>query len=249
MPRLFVNVDHVATVREASKIHYPSPLRAAAMAEDAGASGITVHLREDRRHIQDQDVYDMRRACRTEFNLECAVSEEIINIALDICPDQVTLVPEKREEVTTEGGLDLKKGFDRLQEVTRRLQQRGILVSLFIDPDPQSITLARDLQATHIELHTGRYANAGDARAVEKELSDLARASEQAQEMGLTVNAGHGLHMENTLPVARLPGIHDLNIGHALIADAIFVGLPAAVAEMNALIQSARPEGNSKESS
>ena len=249
MPRLFVNVDHVATVREARKIHYPSPLRAAAMAEDAGASGITVHLREDRRHIQDHDVYEMRRACRTEFNLECAVSEEIVAIALDIRPDQVTLVPEKREEITTEGGLDLKKGFDRLQDVTARLQERGILVSLFIDPDPDSVTLARDIGASHIELHTGRYANAIDPRATARELSDLTQASDQARKLGLKVNAGHGLHMGNTLAVAKIPGIRDLNIGHALIADAIFMGLPAAVARMNALISSASQDGNVQESS
>ncbi|MFT7618560.1 MAG: pyridoxine 5-phosphate synthase [Planctomycetota bacterium] len=238
MPRFFVNVDHIATVREARKILYPSPVRGVELAEAAGVDGITIHLREDRRHINDQDVWDIKKAYTTEFNLEIAVSEEIVSIAESVVPDQVTIVPEKREEVTTEGGLNMVQGFDRIQAVTRRMQDKDVLVSLFIDPDEVSVKAAKESGATHIELHTGSYANAVTPEDVASELAFLEGASAMAQEMGLIVNAGHGLHYENTAAIARIPGMQDLNIGHSIIAESLFVGLPDAIKRMKSIVYS-----------
>ncbi len=239
MPRFFVNVDHVATVREARKIDYPSPVRAAMLAESAGIDGITIHLREDRRHIQDADVWAIKEACTTEFNLEIAVAEEIVSIAEEVRPEQVTIVPEKREEVTTEGGLDLERGFSRIQEVTQRLQHKGTKVSLFIDPNEVSVRASLKAGATHIELHTGSYANAKNPDDLARELKDLQAAAHLAQEIGLVVNAGHGLHYENTPAVAAIPGMQDLNIGHFIIAESLFVGLPEAIRKMREVIDQA----------
>ena len=239
MARLFVNVDHVATVRQARRVHYPDPVRLALLAEDAGAVGITVHLREDRRHIQDEDVRRLKDEVCTIYNLEMAVSEEIVKLAEELVPDQVTIVPEKREEVTTEGGLDLVSGFDRVGEVVQRLSSRGILVSLFIDPDRKSVEKAKRTGATHVELHTGSYADAPTASERAVELATLERASAMAQEAGLVVNAGHGLTFENTREVAAIPGMNDLNIGHALVADALELGFPEAVRRMAGLIADA----------
>ncbi|MCB9833933.1 MAG: pyridoxine 5'-phosphate synthase [Planctomycetes bacterium] len=238
MARLFVNVDHVATLREARRIYYPDPLRAALLAEEAGAAGITVHLREDRRHIQDHDVRRMKRALHRPFNFELAVSEEIVRIAEDLRPEQATLVPEKREEITTEGGLDLRGGVDRLREVIDRLKNRGTLVSLFIDPEESAVETALELGASHVELHTGRYANAsGDEQRAELEI--LGRAAARARTLGLEVNAGHGLHYENAAAVAAIPGMNDLNIGHAIVAEALYVGFPTAVRRMAELVAGA----------
>lgn len=239
MARFFVNVDHVATVREARRIRYPDPLRAALLAEEAGVDGITVHLREDRRHIQDDDLRRLKAALTRPFNLELAVSEEIVRIAEDIRPEQATIVPEKREEITTEGGLDLGRGDARLFEVVSRLKARGIVVSLFIDPDLGAVERSLELGASHVELHTGRYANAETATALAHELDTLRRAAARALEIGLVVNAGHGLHYENTQAIAAIPGMNDLNIGHAVVAEALFLGFPEAVRRMAALIREA----------
>jgi pyridoxine 5-phosphate synthase len=239
MARFFVNVDHVATVREARRIHYPDPLRAALLAEEAGADGITVHLREDRRHIQDHDVRRMKPALRTPFNLELAVSEEIVRITEEIQPDQATIVPEKREEITTEGGLELATGAARLREVIGRLQERDILVSLFIDPEIAAVEASKELGASHVELHTGRYANARDEEERAREFDTIHEAAERALEIGLTVNAGHGLHYENTAAIAAIPGMNDLNIGHAVVAEALFVGFPEAIRRMAELVREA----------
>ncbi len=239
MARFFVNVDHVATVRQARRIHYPDPLRAALLAEDAGADGITVHLREDRRHINDDDVRRMKPALRTPFNLELAVSEEIVRITEATRPDQATIVPEKREEITTEGGLELEVGAERLREVIGRLQERGILVSLFIDPEIAAVEASKELGASHVELHTGRYANARTEAELARELATIEAAAARALEVGLTVNAGHGLHYENTTAIAAIPGMNDLNIGHAIVAEALYVGFPEAIRRMAALVREA----------
>jgi pyridoxine 5-phosphate synthase len=234
MARLFINVDHVATLREARKTTYPDPVEAALLAEASGyVSGITVHLREDRRHISDRDVAGIKRRIRIPFNLEMAASPEIVEIALATRPEQVTLVPERREEITTEGGLDLRAGFERVEAATRRLVQAEIVVSLFVDPDLQIMDLARRAGASHVELHTGRYCDA-DGHARDRELALLRTAAAHAQALGLVVNAGHGLTAANVGPVASIPGILDLNIGHALVARSVFVGLREALREMAA---------------
>lgn len=231
--RLYVNIDHVATVRQARRTDEPDPVRAAVLAELGGAHGITVHLREDRRHIQDRDVRLLMETTRTGINLELAASSEILELACDLKPLQATLVPEKREEVTTEGGLSLGTPENReaLTEATARLRESGIRTSLFIDPDLDSLEISRAIGAEAIELHTGEYANArGDARG--KELARLARVAREGREMGLGVHAGHGLTYENVVPVAAIPHIEELNIGHSIISRAVFVGLERAVREM-----------------
>jgi len=231
--RLYVNIDHVATVRQARRTDEPDPVRAAVLAELGGAHGITVHLREDRRHIQDRDVRLLMETTRTGINLELAASSEILEVACDLKPLQATLVPEKREEVTTEGGLSLGTPENReaLTEATARLRESGIRTSLFIDPDLDSLEISRAIGAEAIELHTGEYANArGDARG--KELARLARVAREGRKMGLGVHAGHGLTYENVVPVAAIPHIEELNIGHSIISRAVFVGLERAVREM-----------------
>jgi len=235
---LGVNVDHVATVRQARGTVYPSVIEAAALAEQAGADSITVHLREDRRHIQDRDVRVLCRDTRTRVNLEMAVTPEMLEIALQHRPADVCLVPEKREELTTEGGLDVAGNAASVAEAVQALGGAGIRVSLFIDPDRAQLDAARAVGAPVVELHTGTYADASGP-AQQQELERLQDAALYGHGLGLQINAGHGLHLENVQPVARLPHMTELNIGHSIIARAIFVGLPAAVREMKDRIRSA----------
>ena len=232
LPTLGVNIDHIATIRQARRTVEPDPVAAAVLAELAGADGITVHLREDRRHIQDRDVRLLRQTVRTHLNLEMAPTEEMVAIALDIKPDYVTLVPEKREEVTKEGGLDVTSQIDRIGEMVTKLQEAGIPVSLFIDADPGQIRTAAIIRAKFIELHTGCYAEAADEASREKELALLAKGCEQACAAGIRINAGHGLTYWNVYPVACLEGMEELNIGHTIISRAALVGIERAVREM-----------------
>lgn len=235
--KLHVNVDHVATVREARKISEPDPVLWAREALAAGADGITCHLRQDRRHIVDSDVRRLRASSSALFNLECSLNPEMVAIALESSADEICLVPEKRAEVTTEGGLDALRFRKKLSEVIPMLQARGMLVSLFIDPDLAQLEAASELQADFVELHTGCYAN---AESKTDELGTLARACERAAELGLRVNAGHGLNYANVVPVARLPHLEELNIGHAIVGRSLFVGVAEAVREMKHLIAEAR---------
>ena len=232
MLTLGVNIDHIATIRQARRTVEPDPIAAAVLAELAGADGITAHLREDRRHIQDRDIHLLRQTVRTHLNMEMAPTEEMVAIALDLKPDYVTLVPEKREEVTTEGGLDVASGVQRLSEIVAKLQDANIPVSLFIDADPAQIDAAAKIKAKFIELHTGCYAEAKDEASRENELALLAKGCAQAIASGLRVNAGHGLTYWNVYPVACLEGMEELNIGHSIISRASLVGLERAVREM-----------------
>ncbi|MBE9101473.1 pyridoxine 5'-phosphate synthase [Vacuolonema iberomarrocanum] len=238
MPTLGVNIDHVATIRQARRTVEPDPVAAAVLAELGGADGITVHLREDRRHIQDRDVRLLRQTVRTHLNLEMAATDEMVAIALDVQPDYITLVPERREEVTTEGGLDVAGQQDRMTSVVAQLQGAGIPVSLFIDPEASQIQAAAAIGAKFIELHTGTYAETKDEATQEKELTVLAQACKQALTHNLRINAGHGLTYWNTRPVAQIPGMEELNIGHSIISRAVLVGLERAVREMKQLIES-----------
>lgn len=232
MPTLGVNIDHIATIRQARRTVEPDPVAAAVLAELAGADGITVHLREDRRHIQDRDVRLLRQTVRTHLNLEMAATDEMVAIALDIQPDYVTLVPEKRQEVTTEGGLDVASQVERIAGIVTKLQSAEIPVSLFIDADFDQIRTAAILQAKFIELHTGRYADSADEATRKQELAVLAKGCEQALAAGIRVNAGHGLTYGNVYPVACLEGMEELNIGHTIISRAALVGMERAVREM-----------------
>ncbi|WP_416668384.1 pyridoxine 5'-phosphate synthase [Egbenema bharatensis] len=236
MPTLGVNIDHVATIRQARRTVEPDPIAAAVLAELAGADGITVHLREDRRHIQDRDVRLLRQTVRTHLNLEMAATDEMVQIALEIRPDYVTLVPERREEVTTEGGLDVAGQLDRMKQVVGSLQGAEIPVSLFIDADEPQIQAAIATRARFIELHTGSYAEASTESSQTKELEILAAGCEQALAGGLRVNAGHGLTYWNVQSIARLPGMEELNIGHTIISRAVLVGMERAVREMKQAI-------------
>ena len=236
MSTLGVNIDHIATIRQARRTVEPDPVAAAVMAELGGADGITVHLREDRRHIQDRDVRLLRQTVRTHLNLEMAATDEMVALALEIKPDYVTLVPEKREEVTTEGGLDIA-GQSRLGEIVDKLQADGIPVSLFIDADISQIEASLKVKAQFIELHTGRYAEADNEASRKKELAVLAKGCELALSAGLRVNAGHGLTYWNVYPVASLAGMEELNIGHTIISRAALVGLERAVREMKQAIR------------
>jgi pyridoxine 5-phosphate synthase len=229
---LGVNIDHVATIRQARRTVEPETVTAAALAELGGADGITVHLREDRRHIQDRDVRLLRETVRTHLNLEMAPTEEMVSIALDLKPDYVTLVPEKREEVTTEGGIDIVSNLDRFCQVVARLEGAGIPVSWFIDADEAQISAARQTQAQFIELHTGKYADAPDSKSRDRELALLVQGCDFAINQGLRVNAGHGLTYTNVYPVAAIPGMEELNIGHTIISRAVLVGMERAVREM-----------------
>jgi pyridoxine 5-phosphate synthase len=231
---LGVNIDHVATIRQARRAVEPDPIAAAVLAELAGAEGITAHLREDRRHMQDRDIRLLRETVRTHLNLEMAATAEMVQIALTIKPDYVTLVPEKREEVTTEGGLDITGQLDRLNSVVDKLQSAAIPVSLFIDPEPAQIAAAAQIEAQFIELHTGRYAEAREPLQIQQELANLAKGCELAIESGLRVNAGHGLTYWNVRPVACLPGMEELNIGHSIISRSVLVGIDRAIREMKA---------------
>lgn len=235
--RLYVNIDHVATIREARKTDEPDPVRAAVLVELAGADGITVHLREDRRHVQDRDVELLVRTVRTGVNLELAARDELVRWATELDLMQVTLVPERREEVTTEGGLNLRPGEGRrgLERALEELARAGVRTSLFIDPDSDSVEWSRELEVHAVELHTGEYANASGPQKGE-ELARLADAAALARETGLAVHAGHGLTYENVIPVAAIPEIEELNIGHSIVSRAVFVGLERAVHEMSELI-------------
>jgi len=235
--RLYINVDHVATVRQARRTDEPDPLEAALLCEAAGADGITAHLREDRRHIQDHDLERMRPAVRV-LNIELATSAEIVDITCRLRPYQATVVPERREEITTEGGLDLRQSGTRLREIIRRLDEAGIRISLFVDPDPATLDRAKDLGVAAVELHTGRYANTW--RAGGDALEELQRAARHAADMGLFVHAGHGLTYRNVVPVASIPEIEELNIGHSIVSRAVMVGMPSAVREMVRLVKGAR---------
>lgn len=232
MPTLGVNIDHIATIRQARRTVEPDPIAAAVLAELAGADGITAHLREDRRHIQDRDIRLLRETVRTHLNLEMAATDEMVAIALDVKPDYVTLVPERREEVTTEGGLDVASQPDRLRQVVTTLQDAGIPVSLFIDADVTQIQAAAAIGAKFIELHTGPYAEAKDEPSQARELQVLTTGCEQAIALGLRVNAGHGLTYWNVYPVACIPGMEELNIGHTIVSRAALVGMERAVREM-----------------
>lgn len=237
MVKLGVNIDHVATIRQARGGVEPEPVAGAIAAELAGADGITVHLREDRRHIQDRDMKLLREIIQTKLNLEIAVSDEIIKIALSIKPEQCTLVPEKREEVTTEGGLDCINNFDKICDAVQKLSKQKIVVSIFIDPDQEQIKTASKTGAEFIELHTGNYANAKGEKAIARELQKLKDCSMFAKNLGLRVNAGHGLNYINVRPVAHIHEVEELNIGHSIISRAVFVGLDKAIREMKALLK------------
>ena len=236
MPDLGVNIDHVATVRNARGTNEPDPVTAAALAQLAGADGITIHLREDRRHITDRDLRLLGETVTCKLNLEMSIADEIVAIAIDAQPPQATLVPEKREEVTTEGGLDVVGNHARVADAVHRLQDAGIAVSLFIDPERPQIEAARDLGCEAIELHTGTYADAASGAARNAELLALTDATEYGLAQGLVVNAGHGLTYHNVRPIAQIEGMHELNIGHSIISRAVLVGLERAVREMRALV-------------
>jgi pyridoxine 5-phosphate synthase len=236
MVELSVNIDHVATVRQARRVDEPDPVAAAVLAELGGADGITVHLREDRRHAQERDVRLLRQTARGEFNLEMAVVPEIIELALDVRPDLVSLVPERREEVTTEGGLDLSRNRDVVADAVGRLQGAGIRVSFFIDPDEAQVDLAGELGGDYVELHTGEYAHGRTWAEREPEYRRLCEAAVCARARGLGVHAGHGLNLRNVRPVAEIPEVEALYIGHSIVARAILVGMERAVREMKELL-------------
>ncbi|WP_397390336.1 pyridoxine 5'-phosphate synthase [Polynucleobacter sp.] len=238
---LGINIDHVATLRNARGTVYPDPLRAARLAEEAGADLITLHLREDRRHIKDADLMALRPLIQTRMNLECAVTPEMINIACRVQPHDVCLVPEKREEVTTEGGLDVLGHFDAVKAATTQLKAAGIRVSLFIDPEEKQIQAAKDVGATVVELHTGRYADlAGDQQ--KQELERIRKAAQFGKSIGLRANAGHGLNEGNVIPVAAIAELSELNIGHAIVAEALFKGWQKAITDMKALMVQGRAQ-------
>ncbi|MBL4585175.1 MAG: pyridoxine 5'-phosphate synthase [Pseudomonadales bacterium] len=240
-PLLGVNIDHVATLREARGTRYPDPIEAAFIAEKAGADGITLHLREDRRHIQDRDLFMLKETIQTRINFEMAVTAEMIAIAEQVKPSYCCLVPEKREELTTEGGLDVIQNLTEITRACERLARSDIEVSLFIDPDFHQINAAVASGAPLIEVHTGRYADAQNPTEAKLELMRIQQAVEYANQKGLIVNAGHGLHYHNVTAIAAIPDIYELNIGHAIIARAVLTGLLEAVKEMKSLIQHARP--------
>lgn len=236
---LGVNIDHVATLRQARGTSYPRPADAAVIAEQAGADSITVHLREDRRHIQDRDLEEITAVMRTHMNLECAVTDEMLGIAVQTSPRDCCLVPERREELTTEGGLDVSSALTRVRDACSRLADAGIRVSLFIDPDEHQLDAAVEAGAPVVELHTGAYAEADDAGR-EAELARIRAAAEHGRKLGLVINAGHGLHYRNVTAIAAIREITELNIGHSIIARAVFDGLHTAVSEMKNLMLEAR---------
>lgn len=240
MIELGINIDHVATLRQVRGTVYPDLIKAAMLAEAAGANLITLHLREDRRHIQDRDVELLRPQLKTRMNLETAVTEEMIAIALRIRPNDVCLVPEKREELTTEGGLDVVKGFEKIGDAVRQLSNAGIRPSLFIDPDHEQLDAARASGAPVVELHTGAYADAQDTTSIEFEFQRIKTAVLHGNRLGLRVNAGHGLNFGNVQRIAKLSGVAELNIGHAIVAEAIFMGWQPAIREMKRLMSEAR---------
>jgi pyridoxine 5-phosphate synthase len=238
MIKLGVNIDHIATLRQARMEKYPSPVKAVAICEKAGADSITTHLREDRRHIQDEDVFEIKQCMRTKLNFEMAACDEIVNVALKLQPYSVCIVPEKRQEVTTEGGLDVAGQKKHLSEVVKKLQDKGILVSMFIDPEYEQIKACADIKANAIEIHTGKYANlfkTGKEQA-EPELEKIKQASVLAQQSGLIFNAGHGLDYNNVFDICTIPNLNELNIGFSIIAQAVFDGLEKAVIDMKKIL-------------
>jgi pyridoxine 5-phosphate synthase len=235
--RLYINIDHVATLRQARRGSEPDPLEAARICEAAGAHGITAHLREDRRHVQDSDVQGLRKVIKTYFNLELACVPEMLAIAIAAKPEQVTLVPERREEVTTEGGLDLKRDPARVRAAVDELRREGIRTALFIDPSQESVERSRDLGCDAVELHTGRYSHAPGESA---RLDEIRRSAEHGAGLGLAIHAGHGLTIANVGPVSAVPEIEELNIGHSIVSRALFIGLAAAVAEMKEAMRATR---------
>ncbi len=237
---LGVNIDHVATLRQARGTRYPDPVQAAVLVEQAGADGLTLHLREDRRHIQDRDVKLLRHILNIPMNLEMALTEEMVAIAVQLRPENCCLVPERREELTTEGGLDVAGQYEALRDGCARLADAGICVSLFVDPERHQIEAAARLGVPVVEIHTGRYADARNRQQREEEFRRIVAAVELGSDLGLQVNAGHGLNYQNVKPVAGLPRIRELNIGHAIIARAVFTGLEEAVREMKRLMMEAR---------
>ena len=239
MLKLGVNIDHVATIRQARGTKYPSVVQAALRAEQSGADSITLHLREDRRHMQDADIFALRPLLQTKMNLECAVTDEMLNIALKVAPQDVCLVPERREERTTEGGLDVLGHFTKVQAAVKKLSDASIRVSLFIAPDLAQIEASKKAGAPVIELHTGTFADAETDANKAKELARIKQAVTHALDLGLVVNAGHGLHYHNVHEIAQIAGLEELNIGHAIVAHALFVGWDNAVAEMKSLMKEA----------
>lgn len=237
---LGVNIDHIATLRNARGTQYPDPVHAADIAERAGAAGITIHLREDRRHIKDRDVRILAETIQTRMNLEMAVTDEMVNIALETKPEYVCLVPEKREELTTEGGLDVAGHFEKIKAATQKLTAAGIKVSLFIDPDPVQIDASKAAGAPFVELHTGHYADATTEEEQLAELKKITAGATYAASVGITVNAGHGLTYHNVAAIAAIPEIYELNIGHSIMGRAVFEGLEKAVADMKAIMEQAR---------
>ena len=237
MTRLFVNVDHVATIREARRTQEPDPLKAALMAEKMGADGITVHLREDRRHIQDKDLHIIHNNIGTKLNLEMAAVDEMVAISLELKPYQVSLVPEKRQEITTEGGLDVCSQIPELIDIRKRIKNEGILFSLFVDPDINQLDACKEVEADSIEINTGNYSQLVTPKDVETELLRIQKASKYASNMGLRVFAGHGLNYDNVKPIVAIPEVEELNIGHFLVAQSIYVGMENAVKQMIKIIE------------
>ncbi len=238
--KLGVNIDHIATLREARKELYPDPVWGGVLAQIAGADGIVCHLREDRRHIKERDLFILKEVVKVKLNLEMSTNKEIVEIAKKVRPNQVTLVPERRQEITTEGGLDLKRNEKKIEEVVKELKERGVSVSLFIDPDIQQIESAKKIGAQAIEIHTGRYAQAKEKEKIEEELKKIKEAVLFAKKMGLETYAGHGLNYINITPIAKIKEIEEFNIGHSIISRAVFVGLIEAIKEMKKLILDAR---------
>jgi len=237
MSKLGVNIDHVATLRQARGESEPDPVSAALICEKAGCDSIVAHLREDRRHINDNDVKQLRKKIKTKFNLEMSINEEIVNVVMDIRPDQATLVPERRKEITTEGGLDVFSNSKRISDIITKLHSKGIKVSLFVDPERRQIEASKKAGAGIIEIHTGRYANAKKPKDTERELSAVLNAAKIGRELGMSVNAGHGLNYINVKQIAAIKEIEELNIGHSIISRAVFAGLENAVKEMLVLIK------------
>jgi pyridoxine 5-phosphate synthase len=239
LTRLFVNVDHVATIREARKTNEPDPLKAALLAEKVGVEGITVHLREDRRHIQDKDVRIIHNNIKTKLNLEMAAIKEMVDLALELKPYQVSLVPEKRQEVTTEGGLDVCCQIPELLDIQKRIKSEGILLSLFVDPDTRQIEASKQVKADSIEINTGAYSELTDQTKMEEELARIREAAKQAERLGLRVFAGHGLSFDNVKAIAAIPEIEELNIGHFLVAQSVYIGIEEAIKLMKQVIKTA----------
>ncbi|MBN1498528.1 MAG: pyridoxine 5'-phosphate synthase [Spirochaetes bacterium] len=234
---LGVNIDHIATLRQARKGEYPSVLEAAKICEKLNVNGITMHLREDRRHIQDNDIFEIKKNIKTRLNLEMAMSDDVIQVAVKTCPGMATIVPEKREELTTEGGLDVVRNYKKIEQLCSLFQKNGIEVSLFIEPDMENTRLSKELGAKYVEFHTGAYAEAVSEADVKTELQRLYDAAEFADSLNLVVNAGHGLNIFNVKPVLKMKNLHELNIGHSIISRAVFIGLENAVMEMKNILE------------